>query len=86
MLRGMVSSLPMGLVDSSIPKLLDDRFILHDRLACRLPTHLTMNASDLFTNRCFNLRPYHASMSPPLGHLVLVHGLISAQIESRSFA
>ena len=68
MLRGMVSSLPMGLVDSSIPKLLDDRFILHDRLACRLPTHLTMNASDLFTNRCFNLRPYLTTISPSLGH------------------
>ena len=67
MLRGMVSSLPMGLVDSSIPKPLDDRFILHDRLACRLPTRSTMNASNLFLNRCFNLRPYLATISPSLG-------------------
>ena len=63
----MVSSLPKGLVDSSIPKELDYQFILYDRLACRRPMQSAMNACDLVTNRGFNLRRYLASISPPLG-------------------
>ena len=58
--RGMVSSFPNGLVDSSIPKELDYRFSLYDRLACPRPMHSAMNACDLVNNRGFILHPYLA--------------------------